>query len=208
MATNVVVPSDYYSRHVLPKKIISNRPRQPEVISFNNFVANIDEVDEIPSTNQSKLDFNKSQRWNRSSAILGSIPPCCKCGMITAILILIVGLIIAMVLLFTLPRNQTNDSNVANTSTSSSTGLGNTSMTPSTVPGTNATTTGGASSISATTVANTSDPSTTSLASTSITPSTVSGTNATTTGGTSSISAATDKLMFHHENCYYILNCG
>ncbi|CAF5047621.1 unnamed protein product, partial [Rotaria sp. Silwood1] len=74
---------------------------------------------------------------------------CCICGMIITILILAAGLITAIVLLFMLPRTQTNDSNVANTSGSSSTVLGSTSMTPSTVSGTNTTTTGGTSSVNA-----------------------------------------------------------
>ncbi|CAF3798222.1 unnamed protein product [Rotaria sp. Silwood1] len=108
MATNVVAPINYYSRHVLPQKIISNRPRQPKMTSFSNVVVN---VDEIPSAKWSQPDSNKSQRWNRSSAIADSMPSCCKWGMITTIIILTAGLITVIALLFMLSRNQTNDSN-------------------------------------------------------------------------------------------------
>ncbi|CAF4649346.1 unnamed protein product [Rotaria sp. Silwood2] len=94
--TNYMVSSGYYSRHVLPIKIISKRPRMLNSPSIDTVVANLDEIYEVSSISESRSESRESRRRSPSPVVAGGISLCCMWGMIAAIVLLAAGLITAI----------------------------------------------------------------------------------------------------------------
>ncbi|CAF3917169.1 unnamed protein product [Rotaria sp. Silwood1] len=110
MATHEITPSDNYRRHRLPIKIIVKRPRPPTTPSIQSILCNLDDIHEVSSRDWSMSDSRDSKRRIRASRTSGSFLTCCEWRMLAAIVLLSVGLVVAIILLFTWPRSQTNDS--------------------------------------------------------------------------------------------------
>ncbi|CAF3718593.1 unnamed protein product [Rotaria socialis] len=129
MFTREIIPSGYYTRHRLP--IMVNRLRPPTTPPIQSILVNLNGIREVSSPDLPMSDCDDSTRRIRASGAAGSFLTCCEWGMLAAIVLLSVGLAVAIFLLFTWPRSQMNDSDVANTCNGSS---ANTTSTTSQLP--------------------------------------------------------------------------
>ncbi|CAF3344706.1 unnamed protein product [Rotaria socialis] len=108
-----------------------NRLRPPTTPPIQSILVNLNGIREVSSPDLPMSDCDDSTRRIRASGAAGSFLTCCEWGMLAAIVLLSVGLAVAIFLLFTWPRSQMNDSDVANTCNGSS---ANTTSTTSQLP--------------------------------------------------------------------------
>ncbi|CAF3718607.1 unnamed protein product [Rotaria socialis] len=176
MFTREIIPSGYYTRHRLP--IMVNRLRPPTTPPIQSILVNLNGIREVSSPDLPMSDCDDSTRRIRASGAAGSFLTCCEWGMLAAIVLLSVGLAVAIFLLFTWPRSQMNDSDVANTCNGSSA---------------NTTSTTSVSSISSTTspILTTSSQATTSTSTKTTSTSTTTTSTSTKTTSTSTTTTST-----------------
>ncbi|CAF3434926.1 unnamed protein product [Rotaria socialis] len=194
MFTREIIPSGYYTRHRLP--IMVNRLRPPTTPPIQSILVNLNGIREVSSPDLPMSDCDDSTRRIRASGAAGSFLTCCEWGMLAAIVLLSVGLAVAIFLLFTWPRSQMNDSDVANTCNGSSA---------------NTTSTTSVSSISSTTspILTTSSQATTSTSTkTTSTSTTTTSTSTTTTSTSTTTIANTTRITFalQEDQYFYALD--